>query len=833
LTEELNHTRHISFTVSPLYIKLSDKHLSFSYKHIQFKLRDFQFKLLELFKDTDGKLVALLHVPTGGGKTVSLLIPLLANLETGRWFYQGVTGVYPSRELAMDQMITVSTLLQELGAKEISIGELVPVLSRLSAKEIVRISDYVKCFTIVIEKIEIPVVLAVITSESLTSLKKVLDSYVDQEVVANNFKLLEWFWSSIQGRAYRILFTVPEYPYLLASAIFRDFHSAGVWLQAVLNELVRFLIAVNDVNELRKWFDELEMRIGRKRLFEEYYVSKEFINNLSRVFLMFRSPVFFDEFHLYSGLTLASFLALYTFYIFSGGVSKVIISSATPEKAILVNDRDKKKVKNFLELIERFASIAGYEVVEVKAKTSNTPREGFDQVRKRTYIHFILVPTVCKGVDCSKGAPAFGVLQRDVPKLLRTIDWVGKCQKKGKGMIVVDRVATVLAVAEELKNLGEKPLTVTSMTKLFPEYCSKEKLREARLIVGNIAIAFGVDIKGMDFGLVIAKDFSSALQKVGRFGRGHGDGIAEIYMPVPLYKEKTLKNIMKRIDGEVPYVSDGESKDFVSILRQIYLKPSADILFRSPIGVFKVISPLWVYTFTSIVRERSDIRAELSTASSVEGVSYLHIFVEYLRELESFLGVRDLAKKLQSFICRDMYLTPLSLYYLYSYRSVIGVPIKREIDAEMIEDILSLIVAGRNIPLKFKDNELYYDGSGGKLYGYFRLWISIYEDYIDDIMEVLKVLRKRVILLRTLVEFLRKYKPEVMQDERRICLLHDLIKIREIPELPIMVFLADSRRKNEFVEHLSAVGDVIPIYAVKRTGGRIETKELLGGVYLL
>jgi len=39
-------------------------------------------------------------------------------------------------------------------------------------------------------------------------------------------------------------------------------------------------------------------------------------------------------------------------------------------------------------------------------------------------------------------------------------------------------------------------------------------LRQARIVVGNMAIAFGIDIEGMDLGVIVAKDYPSALQKL-------------------------------------------------------------------------------------------------------------------------------------------------------------------------------------------------------------------------------------------------------------------------------------------------------------------------------
>jgi len=57
----------------------------------------------------------------------------------------------------------------------------------------------------------------------------------------SNKEILDYLYRKTIRKAFRVIFTVPEYPYLLSTSVYRDFHNAGIWLHAVLIELKRFL----------------------------------------------------------------------------------------------------------------------------------------------------------------------------------------------------------------------------------------------------------------------------------------------------------------------------------------------------------------------------------------------------------------------------------------------------------------------------------------------------------------------------------------------------------------------------------------------------------------
>jgi len=212
-------------------------------------------------------------------------------------------------------------------------------------------------------------------------------------------------------------------------------------------------------------------------------------------------------------------------------------------------------------------------------------------------------------------------------------------------MIIVDRVASVLEIGDKIEKLiGEKPVLICSIKRLIHENTEERRvdLRQARIVVGNMAIAFGIDIEGMDLGVIVAKDYPSALQKIGRIGRGRGDNIAIVYLPIPFYKYRDLEkdNYFEKLNGrEIPYVSSLSEVDFLRVLKKVYPRQRSDILVRHKASILRIALSTWAYTLTNIIRLRTEIREVLETSEKLEDVPYIREYTLLLRELEAFFEI--------------------------------------------------------------------------------------------------------------------------------------------------------------------------------------------------
>ena len=825
-----NLPKSISFFVSPLYIKESEK--TFRFKSNELRLRDFQRELFERFADKDTLELLLVYAPTGGGKTLSLFIPLLVNLESG-WLYDGSVGVYPSRELAEDQMATVYNLLAELGAQQRDACELVKELCNLDEEERREVSKFIKLLELEVDGVSIPILLVLVTSETVRKLRKAAEKSTGSPETGRD--ILKRLVSAALGKTFRVVFTVPEYPYLVSTASYTDFHRAGVQLLILLRELVAFLKVLSSGSSegLDAWSKWMANAIGSKRMFREFFVARGFLKELAEAFLLFRVPVFFDEFHLYSGFSLASFISLLYIYMFEKGVGKIIISSATPRKTVLVRGRE----KDLFELVKRLAEAMGYRVAVVSAETSTSPGDGWRQIRKKTLIKVVPTPLRSDVV----GAPAYGAVQKELPRILEVGGWLDDYKRMQRSMIIVDRVAAVFQAAEAVEKLtGEKPKCVCSIKRLFQDSDRRVPLKEAKLVVGNMAIAFGIDIKGMDLGVVVAKDYLSAIQKVGRIGRGKGEGCAIVYLPIPLYKYMEKRDLLASLAGrEVPYASTGGDLDFVAILKELYPSESPDVLVGKRLGLFKAAFPMWVYTMATIMRLGSELRNDLWEARKLDIVPYIRAFTKALQVLGEFFEVDRIERKLAAFIASRVSLTPLALYNLYSYRNIAGVPVKwARPDGAVVEEVLDLATAGRNLPLVYREGEFWVDNRFHH-YLYTQLGMRVRSECADRVRKVLEALNGRVVALRLFIELVENagnrfascvelFQPKPGRGADRVAGLARLLDSRAICELPVLVIYPRDREAKRFIEFLSATESTIPIYELKG-----EQQLLLGAVYLL
>jgi len=818
----INCEKIINVFIHPLFIKLSDKKLRICGKEI--RLRNFQYELLKIFLNKDSRDLVLLRAPTGAGKTFTLLIPLLANLESG-WVYNGAVGVYPSVELAKDQMISVANFLHEISCEEKSIREIYDVFRDLDDEIINRLSNYIRVFRL---ERDLYVTLIIITSESLEEILAALR----RKGVNSKREVLELIWRGVAHNSYRIIFTVPEYPYLLLSASYQDFHEAGVWISYAVNELMRFIRAMHKDEEV--YLKGLAERIDRIRSREEFPLSKTFLEELSLAYLLFRAPVFFDEFHLYSGRSLASFIALlYILMHDIWGIGKIVVSSATPEKTILI----KGSRKDLLKLVERLAEISEYKIrqvpqdlyAEVMSKPLDTlsdeEKNSYEQIRKKLLIR--ITPLILQ--KHLRGSPAYGVLQRYryLEAVIRDCGWYNSYLSKRRSMIILDRVASAIETAKKLEELvNERPTLIISLSELFPEY--QGEIRKSNLIVGNMAIAFGVDIKNMDLGIVVAKDYSSAIQKIGRFGRGGGGDTAELYLPIPYYKLKRKANLEALEGEEMPHISIDQSledvKDFLSLMRILYPRNPSDKLLRHPAFLLKILVPAWIYTLASIVRERSEVIQELYVAKRLDDVRSLRSFARMLNEVGEFFELKDL-RKLGRYLRRKLNVSSEGLFNLFSFRSVASIKAYIMFNGSKHLVEIDLVTAGRNIEIDYKSGEFWLS----KDHRYTDLWINVVDQYhAEEIQKLLKSLNGYVVMMPLILELLGN-KSLLKQGEKKITKLSNLSNHLDLRNIPVLVFFSENR-KEKSIKYLSAMDSMIPIYY---STPKSKSRKLLGGLLLM
>lgn len=261
--------KSFSFIVRPLYATPSDKVFHIGDKRIT--LRDFQAKVYEELLNIGKPRAIFLEAPTGAGKTYTLLIPMLTNK------YEGIVGIYPTKTLAKDQYDSIYNVLTTCGT-ETSIEEILGISDEklreieesLEKKNLPKLRDFLSIWKIeaigeTAEEKRVPeqrCLLILITSETVEALKLILGK---QSKIETFTELVNKLFLKVD---YRIIFTVPEYPYMFHEMSYGEFEREGEKLWKLIKYYAQFLYNVNTdaiektvdafIKELREVLDHLE-----------------------------------------------------------------------------------------------------------------------------------------------------------------------------------------------------------------------------------------------------------------------------------------------------------------------------------------------------------------------------------------------------------------------------------------------------------------------------------------------------------------------------------------------------------------------------------------------
>lgn len=289
----------ISLTVREAYIEEGSRVIN------GVRLRKFQE---ELFDSLGQYKRILLRAPTGSGKTFTLILAAIrSRLETQ---YYPIVGIYPSRALVYDQARSICEALRRMGFRQGG--------NRFTGSIIINGEN----------KGDITLDVYVTTSESRKGIG-ISGSNCWRGDIPSDYPPL----------VIPVILTVPEYPYMIMTAMNRQSVASRV-IEAALK--YDFDDAIKELRGLRS--DVRELYYDFARAFNGYW--------------------FIDEFHLYSGLARNSMLTLvemferYNSVIRSG--KSIVFSSATP------------------------VPISVDKVIEVKTTGKGS------RIRKTTYVNFHL-----------------------------------------------------------------------------------------------------------------------------------------------------------------------------------------------------------------------------------------------------------------------------------------------------------------------------------------------------------------------------------------------------------------------------------------------------------
>jgi len=797
----------ISCYIEPLYATPSDKVMQVGKKRIT--LRDFQAKVYgELSKGVKERLGIFLEALTGAGKTY-ILLTLLAIKN-----YNGIVGIYPTKILAKDQYDTIYNELED--EREIPLKELGMYRT---IKELLKDKNIRKLFEekglpreeqefITLREIKIVspqgeeftrrVLLLLLTSETTETLRLLMDKRTKREVfielVRNLFFKVDFV----------MIFTVPEYPYIFHEMTYGEFEREGEKLWRILKHYKDFLNAIIGGNDVQadRYIEKLKEVINYYR--QELGVTRDSLREMIEIYAgLFRYPLFIDEFHLYSDLSEISLLALLFMYYAFYPYAKTIFSSATP----------KEKLQELIKIMHR---LFGVKTLLIKAVTSNKG-EKEHLIRGKTKVVFY-------GVSTGTGGLA-GLLkaQRFVPEIAHEI---ASKEPDKKTMIILDRVGLVLDTCKHVRDaVGEKKelIYVTSI-KVPTEYCREINIKSIKkggydYIIGNLAIAQGIDLKHIERGIVYAKDIMSFIQKFGRVPRGRN---GEIHVIV----EWKRLGKLKALDGKtISY------QDLIHYLREHKVLPDPTEIswLKTYLGFIKLTFPIFTYVLRSAIAyiDEKDTKYDRLRNALPKLADLIR---EYFKLFKPTKSINDFLKLISFQIDFKLMGNYITFYRLMSFRDILSAKIEVESSKGKYLREQSLIVSIRNFlmskRIEHKDAVLKVNLEERNFYIPFLLMDEVYEDDEEELLKHLRPFNNSILNLALLLNILSKYDfylAQVSRDNR----VKSLIYIRELEQRIVKTELADtpiflkvrSSKNDNFENHamfMVCTREAFPIGVCKR-----------------
>jgi len=454
-----------------------------SYLSSSLQLNQFQLAVRRLIND-HGRDV-LLVAPTGGGKTLTLLL----NTEHGETGLRGFVALYPNNTLLRNQLCTVEDIIVEHmgGRLEYSSGlcggehcSEAPAPRRC---ECLHLSDDACVEPLTIYNVDVNscgdawacyehVGLLALSGRYIVS----TDGKPKREILYGLVrKAMEY---TRRGGLYLIVFATPDTYLLVSTGAYRDFEGVGRTVHNMLVALAR---------GFRK--EELE-----DVLRETGALTRGEADEAVAVFQRLGFPLFVDEFHLYDPYeldALAALLKIYKDFV----ELPVVFSSATPASDTLT------------ELSDTLGEW-GVELRPEKVEAEVMNGLGGFAVRGETLFEVIPVKTT-KG-----GLAAFYEACDEIPgivldDLLDELKLLGD----GRALVIAERLWMVPVIVRGLRDAGIEVDCIASITP------AGECRAGARVIVGSEATTQGVNLGRVVLGVTAGTSSEDVIQRIGRVGR--------------------------------------------------------------------------------------------------------------------------------------------------------------------------------------------------------------------------------------------------------------------------------------------------------------------------